>query len=51
MSVAAHRFSVLPRGPKQSVSLKFGGGQQYLNVDEAKKAAETWVKKETPRSH
>jgi hypothetical protein len=32
------------------VSLKFGGGQQYLNVDEAKKAAEKWVKKEKSRS-
>ncbi len=50
MFVAAHRFSVLHRGPKQSVSLKLGGGQQYLNVDEAKTAAETWVKKEKSRS-
>ena len=50
MCVAAHRFSVLHRGPKQSVSLKLGGGQQYLNVDEAMKAADKWVTKEKPRS-
>ncbi len=42
-------FSVLHRGPKQSVSLKLGG-VRYLNVDEAKKAAEKWVKKEKSRS-
>ena len=47
--ILAHPFSVLHRGPKQSVSLKFGG-VQYLNVDEAKKAAEKWVKKEKSRS-